>query len=104
MAGQGVAGQGTARQGYIHEAKNMDKNTEENGYGNKKDKKESGIEWAYTHNLRQVFGKQQGAVKCDGQGIYQRTGAFGIAVNKHLIVSLCAEYRECHAKGSWARL
>ena len=71
---------------------------------NKNCKNSCGAEWAYSDNVRQVFGKQQGAALFDGEVLHGRVGTFGITIDKHFIVSLGAEYRECHTKGNWTRL
>ena len=67
----------------------------------KRNKTRNSIEWAFADIVRPIFGKQQGAISNNGQGIFRR-GVFGITYDKHLILLVSAEYGECHTKSSRA--
>jgi len=109
LAGLGRARQGGARHGGARQGRARLLHIQKQGEGmkngnDKESEKTCSIEWAYTHNLRQVFGKQQRAAASDGEMLYQRTGAFGFSINKPVVVSLCTEYRECHTTSGRKRI
>ena len=79
-------------------------NGDELNVKHKTSKNKGNVEWAYTDNVRQIFRKQQGTIITNGQMLHRREQQFGFTIDKLFIVSLCTEYRKCHAEGNWKRL
>src|SRR3990167_919936 len=70
-------------------------------FKNENNKKKSDIEWSYADFVRSLLRKQQGAVVDNGKSLF-RESKDGYTVDKHIIILICSEHRECASKSSRA--